>query len=79
VNARSKGALLIIVATAIAAAGLAGCGERSQVVIYKQGKYQGKADTNPWDNAAFGNDKGKWEAAIKARNQAQNEYRRIGS
>lgn len=58
--------------------GLAGCGEREQVVVYKQGKYQGKPDTKPYDNPAFGGDKAKWEGAIRARGQQQNEYRRVG-
>jgi hypothetical protein len=69
---------LIAAACVIAlAAGVAGCGEKSQVVVYKQGHYQGKPDGKPWDNEAFSGDKGNWEAAIKARNQSQNEYRRI--
>lgn len=59
------------------AAALAGCGEKEQVVVYKQGHYQGKADGKPWDNESFSGDKGNWEATIKARNQNQNEYRRI--
>jgi outer membrane protein assembly factor BamE (lipoprotein component of BamABCDE complex) len=68
-----------LIAAALAATlALAGCGEKSQVVVYKQGKYQGKPDTKPWDSAEFGGDKLKWEAAIKARNQSQNEYRRVG-
>jgi hypothetical protein len=46
-------------------------------VVYKQGHYQGKADGKPWDNESFSGDKGNWEATIKARNQNQNEYRRI--
>lgn len=65
--------------------GLAACGETEQVVVYKQGKYQGKADSNPWDNAplAYGHatwkkgDKASWENEINTRNLAQNEYRRI--
>ncbi|MGC4405271.1 hypothetical protein [Methyloversatilis sp. MC4-4] len=59
------------------AAALSGCGEKEQVVVYKQGQYQGKADSKPWDNESFSGDKGNWEATIKARNQSQNEYRRI--
>ncbi len=35
----------------LAALGLSGCGEPDQVVVYKQGKYQGKPDTRSWDNA----------------------------
>ncbi len=58
---------------------LMGCGEQSQVTVYKQGQYQGKPDTQPWDNAAFKNDKAAWEKTIKARNGTQNEYARIGN
>lgn len=58
---------------------LAGCGEQSQVTVYKQGQYQGKPDKQPWDNAAFKNDQAAWEKAIKARNGGQNEYVRIGN
>jgi hypothetical protein len=78
--------LALAAATAVAVAGLAGCGERDQVVVYKQGKYQGKPDSKPWDNdpkASLytttnwnkGDQKG-WENAVKARNLAQNEYMR---
>jgi hypothetical protein len=41
-----------IVAAAVGAALavlLAGCGERPQVIEYKQGKYQGRPDTQPYD------------------------------
>ncbi len=55
---------------------LAGC-EKSQVVNYKQGKYQGKADGLPWDNPRFNADRTAWEKAIRDRNQGQNDYRRI--
>jgi hypothetical protein len=62
---------------AAVAAALVGCGEHEQVVVYKQGQYQGKPDTKPWDNESFAGDRAQWEATIKARNQSQNEYRRI--
>jgi hypothetical protein len=55
---------------------LAGCGERPQVIEYKQGKYQGRPDTQPYDSATFKGDKAEWERAIKTRNQNQNEYKR---
>ena len=58
---------------------LIGCGEQSQVTVYKQGQYQGKPDTQPWENAAFKNDQAAWEKTIKARNGTQNEYARIGN
>ena len=60
------------------AVGLAACGERPQVVNYKQGSYQGKPDTKPWSNAPFNGDQQQWDNAIRTRNQAQNEYKRIG-
>ena len=53
-----------------------GCGESTQVTVYKQGKYQGKPDTAAWDNAQFKGDKVAWETAIKKRNEGQNEYSR---
>jgi hypothetical protein len=65
----------VLVFAAAAAALLAGCGERPQVVSYKQGTYQGKPDTPPYD-AQFKGNRQEWENAIRARNQAQNEYRR---
>ena len=68
----------LLLAAVAAAVGLAGCGESNQVVVYKQGKYQGKADSKPWDSPEFGGEKARWETAIKARNLNQNEYRRIG-
>ena len=68
-----------IVAVAVGAAFsvlLAGCGERPQVIEYKQGKYQGRPDTEPYDSAQFKGNKTEWERAIKTRNQNQNEYKR---
>jgi hypothetical protein len=79
-------ALALIAAAVIAAAGLAGCGEREQVIVYKQGKYQGKPDTQPWNNDPSASlytpqkwskgDQSSWENALKARNLSQNEYTR---
>lgn len=61
---------------AIAGLGLltAGCGERP--MVYKQGQYQGKPDSKPWDNAQFNGNQIEWEKTIKARNQGQDEYTR---
>jgi hypothetical protein len=63
-----------------------GCGERSQVVAYKSGKYQGKTDSKPWENEPGAapyttskwttGDKGSWETALRTRTQRQNEYSR---
>ena len=55
---------------------LAACGERPQVIEYKQGQYQGKPDKPAWDGAKFNGDRAAYEAAIKQRNQNQNEDRR---
>ncbi|HTQ75365.1 MAG TPA: hypothetical protein VMI74_13865 [Burkholderiales bacterium] len=79
----------LIVAGAVLAitAGFAGCGEREQVIVYKQGKYQGKPDTKPWENDPGASlytsskwnkgDQASWEAALRARNQNQTEYSRV--
>jgi hypothetical protein len=64
---------------AIAAFAIAGCGEKPNVTIYKQGQYQGKPDNVPWQSQPFNNSQADWEKAIKARNARQNEYARIES
>jgi len=66
---------------------LGACGEKEQVVVYKQGKYQGKPDTRAWDNEPpvadllggkwTKGDRTSWEEAVKQRQLAQNEYQRI--
>jgi hypothetical protein len=78
---------LIAIALSSLALGLAGCGEKSQVVVYKQGKYQGKPDGRPWDNDSpvaelrggkwNKGDRASWEDQIKNRQLAQHEDRRI--
>ena len=64
----------IAVASALA---LAGCGERPQVINYKQGTYQGKPDTPAYKGAPFNGNKQQWDNAIDTRIQAQNEYVRL--
>lgn len=59
------------------ALGLTACSEPPQVTVYEQGKYQGKADSQPWDGPAFKGDKAAWEAALKNRARGQNEYNRV--
>ena len=71
-----RGAMLIGIACAALA--LAACGERPQVVQYKQGTYQGKPDQPPYSGAPFDGNQQQWDNALRARNQAQNEYKRIG-
>jgi hypothetical protein len=69
----------------IAAFGLTACGEPEQVVVYKQGKYQGKPDAQPWNSEplAYENakwtkgDRTSWETQIKTRQLAQHEHKRI--
>ncbi len=77
-----SGAALVVLAA------LSGCGEREQVILYQQGKYQGKPDSKPWESAPGDSlytsskwnkgDKSSWESPIRSRNQSQNEYVRIG-
>ena len=68
--------LAFVLFATIVAGVLAGCGERPQVITYKQGTYQGKPDSRPWDNAPFKGDQRAWELALKDRAQTQNEYKR---
>jgi hypothetical protein len=78
---------LLTMVGALLAFGAAGCGEREQAALYKDGKYRGKSDTRPWDNASAGagagswtkGDRETWENQVRSRNIAsQNEHRRIG-
>jgi hypothetical protein len=73
---RRKGWLPLLAAAALPFLG-AGCGESPSVTVYRQGQYQGKPDTRPWDGEAFKGDRAAWEKAIKARNEGQNEYSRV--
>jgi hypothetical protein len=66
--------LAMLAASAVLA--LSACGERPQVVSYKQGTYQGKPDTPPYDAQYKGN-RQEWENAISTRIKAQNEYKRV--
>ena len=79
-------AVLLVVAALLAGVALSACGEREQVIVYKQGKYQGKPDTKPWENDPAVNpypgpkwtkgDQASWETAVKTRNLYQSEYTR---
>lgn len=69
--------LMLAAGAAMLVLGVAGCGEKPAVTVYKQGQYQGKPDTRPWDNEQFKGDKSAWEKSVKARNLGQNEYVRI--
>ncbi|MDB5811262.1 MAG: hypothetical protein JWN94_3384 [Betaproteobacteria bacterium] len=69
--------LLAACAASISLFALSGCGDKP--VVYKQGEYQGKPDSLPWNNAQFKGDRVEWEKAIKARNQGQDEYSRTAA
>ncbi len=81
--------LVLAALAALATLGLAACGETQQVTVYKQGKYQGKPDTKPWDNEPLGyggssgspkwtkGDEKSWETQIKTRQLGQHEDKRI--
>ncbi|HYL90410.1 MAG TPA: hypothetical protein VEU32_16790 [Burkholderiales bacterium] len=79
---------VVLLLVAVAALGLSACGEKEQVVVYKQGKYQGKPDNQSWSNDPLPaeyrggtwtkGDRSSWEESIKKRQMTQNEYRRIG-
>ena len=68
---------LFVIGAATLALALAGCGERPQVINYKQGKYQGKPDTPAYANAPFNGNRQQYENAINTRTQSQNEYVRL--
>jgi hypothetical protein len=79
--------LLFAIAAVGLALGLASCGESEQVVVYKQGKYQGKPDGLPWNSEPpiaelrggkwTKGDRNSWEEQIKQRQLAQHEHKRI--
>jgi hypothetical protein len=79
--------LLTVAIAALLAVGASACGEKQQVVVYKQGKYQGKPDGRPWDNEPpvaelrggkwTKGDRTSWEDEIKNRQLAQHEHKRI--
>ncbi|MEI6484155.1 MAG: hypothetical protein WCO62_12105 [Betaproteobacteria bacterium] len=72
-----RGSIVAAVTLAVVSTlSLSACGEKEQVIVYKQGKYQGKPDSKPWENDQFKGNQAQWETAIKTRNQSQNEYTR---
>jgi len=68
---------LLIAVLAIALGALAGCGEKPNVTVYKQGTYQGKPDNLPWQSQPFNGNRADWDKAIDGRARKQNEYARI--
>jgi hypothetical protein len=75
-----RAALLI----AMAAFALAACADREQIAEGRR-SYQGKPDSQPWDNEPLADgsakwtkgDRASWETQIKARQLMQHEYKRI--
>jgi hypothetical protein len=70
-NARQ---FMLAFAASLLALTFSGCGDKP--MVYKQGQYQGKPDSKPWDNDQFKGNQVEWEKTIKARNQGQDEYSR---
>ena len=68
--------IVIAAGAGMALLGLAACGERPQVVDYKQGTYQGKPDTPAWAEKPWNGNRQEWSVAIDTRAQNQNEYKR---
>ncbi len=54
-----------------------GCTDKP--MLYKQGEYHGKLDSQPWNNAQFKGERVEWEKALKARSQGQDEYSRAAA
>jgi len=76
-----KRIVVLMVLAALGAIGVAGCGEREQSALYKDGKYRGKPDGRPWESGEAEwkkGDRAGWQNQMRARNDAQNENRRIG-
>jgi major membrane immunogen (membrane-anchored lipoprotein) len=80
--------LLLVMGAVALSLGLGACGEGDQqVVVYKQGKYQGKPDGLPWNSESpvaelrggkwTKGDRASWETQIKERQLAQHEHKRI--
>lgn len=68
--------ILATMSVVAAAAVLGACGEQPQVVVYKQGTYQGKPDQPAWAAAPWNGNKAEWDVAMRTRAQNQNEYKR---
>lgn len=68
---------LIAAAAGLSLLALAACGEKPQVINYKQGTYQGKPDTPAWKEKPWNGNREEWNIALDTRAQNQNEYKRI--
>jgi hypothetical protein len=77
ISRRVVAGIVIATGAGVALLGLAACGERSQVIEYKQGTYQGKPDTPAWTDKPWNGNRQEWSVAVDTRAQNQNEYKRI--
>lgn len=78
--------LVSLVFASVTALGVAGCGDAPQELAQGERRYQGKPDSNPWDNDPSAalyttskwtkGDQTSWETALKTRTLNQNEYTR---
>lgn len=66
----------LVPALMLAALALMGTSCSDKPMVYKQGQYQGKVDSKPWDNDQFKGNQVEWEKAVKTRNQGQDESTR---
>jgi hypothetical protein len=81
-----RGIASLALLAVLGASVLAGCGEKPQTTLYKNGKFRGKPDMRPWDNASvtYGSpdwrkgDQASWDNRVRDRAMTQNEYGRIG-
>src|SRR5438067_2056319 len=60
---RAISRIAIAAAAGTFALGLAACGERPQVIDYKQGNYQGKPDTAAWAGKPWNGNRQDWNVA----------------
>jgi hypothetical protein len=65
----------MLAAALVCAAALSAC-EDKQVTRYEPGKYSGGPVKAPWDSPHFSGNQKEWEAALQARAQYQNDYKR---
>ena len=75
-SSRMVARIVIAASAGVALLGLAACGERPQVIEYKQGQYQGKQDAQPWAGPPWNGNRQEWSVAVDTRAQNQNEYKR---
>ena len=76
-----KSPFLIAAAVLLIGGAVSGCGEQPQTVAYAHGKYDGKADGQPWNSQPpsyvrggwVRGDEASWVQHMRTRNQNQDE------